>query len=183
MFQVLIGILTIPFWIWLNICISAVSSPYRYSNNFLSCIFQFLFLFVSSPYRYSNNMNNARWLINQITKFQVLIGILTINTSGCRTTGKKWFQVLIGILTIPNQCVISCWGITVSSPYRYSNNERNTELYHCIWNVSSPYRYSNNWKDSLCLETVLKVSSPYRYSNNNTLLYSSTQIYSGFKSL
>ena len=98
--------------------------------------------------------------------FQVLIGILTIQSILRIFNRFSLFQVLIGILTILMIDPVAGVETYVSSPYRYSNNNNNWWCNIRSDNVSSPYRYSNNILSSFSISIHFLVSSPYRYSNN-----------------
>ena len=123
LFQVLIGILTIEPEDSPNLTFKEVSSPYRYSNNvaahsyiFNSPVFQVLIgiLTISTRFRCPYSLK----------VFQVLIGILTIQISWNGLLYQDLFQVLIGILTIEKNLKWLIGKNLVSSPYRYSNNDR-----------------------------------------------------------
>ena len=85
---------------------------------------------------------------------------------GNGNTDEHTFQVLIGILTIWAALPLPSWMMTVSSPYRYSNNACGKSSKAEAQKVSSPYRYSNNMLTFDIDNTTVIVSSPYRYSNN-----------------
>ena len=98
-FQVLIGSLTIRCIYRRNAWLSAVSSPYRYSNNKKEKNSLWGYQKVSSPYRYSNNVSLClSSFLSLIVSSPYRYSNNLIDPEGCHLTWE------------------------VSSPYRYSNN-------------------------------------------------------------